>query len=212
MAQEVRSLDERMAVLENALVRSTTELDRVSAAYRRMVRTNRLVGIGFAATMAAVLLGAARGGFSAARQEPQPLTVRAPFKVVDDAGRPVVTVEATNQRGLFVRSAEGVPLVGLGAWGSATGIEVQNRAHEIVADLGTFEGEQAVEQVLVLYSGPHRQAVVIRASPDLGGLIFSNSSDGATYSELSANRGYAFGQGNVERINLGPGEKHNLAY
>jgi len=107
MPDDMESLQRRVAALESALAGASVELEQVDRKQRHCMRSNRLTMATVVAASTIVSLGAARYGLPQAMQQMQPLTVRAPFKVLDDAGKPVLVVDKDNVRGITVHSADG---------------------------------------------------------------------------------------------------------
>jgi hypothetical protein len=185
MAHDMRSLDERVAVLESALVGATEELARVSAGYRRLRRANQLGGIAFAATLTMVLLGAAHGGLHSGMQGPQALTVRAPFTVVDDAGRPVVTVEDGEERGLSVFTGD-TKIGFLGKMDAVAGLEVWDRGGSLVAQLGAGPSNEGFSGLKV-FNAAEQEVAEVMTSRDQGGLIGATNQSHSEQVQLKVN-------------------------
>ena len=212
MAEDMRSLEERMALLESALAKATGELQRVHGGYRRLVRANRLGGIALAVSLATVLLGGARGGVSSSMQQPQPLTVRAPFKVVDDGGRPVVTVEGGEERGLSVFTGD-VKIGFLGYEGAKAGLQLWDKAGGLVAELGATPSNLG-SSGLHVYNAAEEEVAAVMLSHDQGGLIVAANQSKSEQVQLRVNddaAGFMYIKAGKPVINLGRAEKGNLA-
>jgi len=100
----------------------------------------------------------------------------------------------------------------MGAWdnGSQTGIQVNNKAHEAVVQMGDVEsGDYVFQGLAVLENG--RNIGGIRAEPGRGGVVFAQIPGGASKAELTPYRGYDFFQSGKLRINLGLGDQRNPA-
>lgn len=212
MPDDMESLQRRIAALESALARANAELERVDTKQRRCMRSNRLTMATVVAATAIVTLGAARYGLPSAMQEPQPLTVRAPFKVVDATGTEIVAVlDQGGQRGLKVRTADGVPLVLAGVQDNQSGVLVNNRAGELAGRLGDFEAEDGVFQGLIVGGGGQSGGIAGVYADEQGGHVAVETSDHSLRSELASERGYTFREGEIEKVQLGRGTEGNLA-
>ena len=183
MPEDVMSLEQRVATLERALASTRGELDRVTHERRRAVQWSRLAAGALVAGVATVLLGAARGGSPAAMQEPQVLTVRAPFKVVDEAGRDVLRVEAGGDRGLMVFTGD--ERIGfLGQEGSFVGLEVWNKAGSMV---GNFGDDGSGNPGLAVYNAAEEPVAEVGTSKDEGGYVAAYDQGRANQAQLKVN-------------------------
>ncbi len=186
----------RIETLERRLASAEREL----AAGRRWARR---------ATGAAVTLcGAVLMAFHPPAAPPETLTVKAPFVVLDAAGRPLVVVGDTqDKRGLFVANGAGEPVAGLfsvrdggqvkidapggGAASAAMWITKEGKSRlELdgpggvpVATLGVTDDQSQLN----IFNTAGANVVTLRSQPNSGGAVTAYSSDRSSYSALGAN-------------------------
>jgi hypothetical protein len=145
-------------------------------------------------------------------QGPQPLTVRAPFTVLDDAGRPVVTVEAGEERGLSVFTGD-TKIGFLGKMDAVAGLEVWDRGGRLVAQLGAGPSNEGFSGLKV-FNAAEEEVAGVMTSRDEGGLIGATNQSHSEQVQLKVNddaAGFMYIKAGKPVINLGRAEKGNLA-
>ncbi|HEU4642977.1 MAG TPA: hypothetical protein VFS44_11030 [Gemmatimonadaceae bacterium] len=210
MTDSAGSLEQRVAALERALASARDELEGVMAQRQRhRVRPGRLAAMVLVMAVGTVVVGAAgRGGERRAMQEPQVVTVRAPFKVVDEAGKTILEVNTQGvQRFLKVRSAEGNVIGALGILENESGLYVANQAAEPVAligDIGLAAEGSLHEGAFVAVNG--RPTAAIASTPEGDGYVAAWSRDGGAAALLRAEKsraGYFLEENGKPSIELG---------
>ena len=215
MPEDQLSLEQRVRSLEDALAAAHRRLEQLAAARRSSLRSRRFAtGTLLTAAMGSVLIGASRISPPSAMQGPQPLTVRAPFEVVDEAGREIVVV-STEQgaRGLAVyNDFEKNEVVFLGRdETNFSGISVANRAGVKVAELGQSTNGYPG---LYVYNAAQKEVASVSTSLDEGGLVTAMNQGGSEQAQLKIRddmAGFIYIKAGKPVINLGRGEKGNLA-
>ncbi len=140
MDEQIARMEQRLTQVEGALERARLQVTQVEGALartRRQRRTGWLVGI-CGVTTALIAATAAVGTTAAAHglQAPQPLTVRAPFKVVGSSGQPLMGVDAN---GLLTVYRRRLPAVVLGPGADAFGlVQVNNPSGNPVVGLSSL--------------------------------------------------------------------------
>lgn len=209
MTDGAASLEQRVVALECALASARDELERVAAARRDATRSGRLAAGVLVAGLGALILGAAgHGGERRVMQEPQVLTVRAPFKVVDQAGKTILEVNTEgSQRFLKVRSAEGSTIGALGLLTKESGLYVANPAGEpvaVVGDLDLAEQGPVREGVFVGLNG--HVTAAMQSTPEGSGFVQAWSGDQGTVAFLTGDKsgaGYFLEENGKPRVELG---------
>ncbi len=200
------TVEQRIAQLEQKLEHMGSALERAEQAERTWRGKSNHAGRGMrlaqvaAACGAVATIGALTMGTVAAKPGPQPLTVKAPFRVLDNAGYPGLVYDGTNLH-LYYGGRESVVL-GPGDGGEPV-VQVFNSKGEATAALQSLPdgtGELAVageaghvarlrtisgQQTLTFYKGNALQ-VGIGAVPG-GGLVEVNDAAGKQMAHLSSN-------------------------
>lgn len=183
--QRIAQLEQRLEQMGSALERAEREARARrgrSGHTRRGMRLIRLAGVcGMAVTVGALTMGTA-----AAKPGPQPLTVRAPFTVVTNAGQAL----QVNTLGQLTLYHAGHPIVVLGSGADAAGlVRVQTLSGQPVAELASLlNGTGALTVV-----GDEGQTARLGASPNV-------------LDQLTLR----FYQGTTELAGLGGGKKGGL--
>jgi hypothetical protein len=211
MMEDQMVLEQRVRALEDALAAAERRMDQMAMARQGSLRSSRLAAGGFLMATVSVLIGAARGGLPTAIQAPQPLTVRAPFKVVDGSGTEIaVVLDEGGQRGVKVRTSDGVPLAFMGVQDNGTGIIVNNRATESAVFIGDIESQSGVYQGVTVSNGPSGGVVGVYAD-GRGGHVEVDNLDHSLQSFVEGATGFQFRKAGVQTAQLGPGDKGNMA-
>lgn len=215
MPDEMEALQRRVSTLERMLAGATFELERVQVRQRRIVRSNRLTMATITAAMAVALLGAARHGQPTAVQQPQVLTVRAPFKVVDGAGRTIMKVSSgAGERGVSVHNDfEGKAIAFLGRVEQSSGLAVYNRGGGILAAISSSTKEGYPPGVFV-YNAAEEAVAGLSTSGDEGGVVVAKDQSGEHEVQLKVKdteSGFIMYKGGKPTIQLGHFAKGNAA-
>lgn len=220
------SSDQRLELLEVRLASAEREL----AAGRR--RGRRATGAALVSICGALLMA-----FRAPAAGPEPLTVKAPFIVLDAAGRPMVTVdEADDGRGVFVNNRAGKSVAGLfmahetgqvrvaaqsgSAAGSATmwvtedglpRIALEGVGGAQLVDLGVADNKQTQ---LNVYNHAGETIARVGEQANGAGMLMASSADGSATSTLGVNdagqAGLRIKAGGRVLAELGAAEKGNM--
>jgi hypothetical protein len=211
--EDIKSMEGRVAALERALANATRELERVNGRQQRLLRLNGFVGGGFLVGVMMMLLGVAPAIAPVTVQSSQPLTVRAPFKVVDQSGRPVLNVEAQgpNGRGLYVYSASSqIAFMGAGQ-NKFGGLLVWREGGQLAAMLGD---DAESRPGLFVPNASGKFVSVVSVSDDQGGAIMATSDDGSEQAQLKVKRDFAglwYYENGKPVVKLGRGDKGTMA-
>jgi hypothetical protein len=215
VTNDMKLLEQRVAALESGLASATREVERMHAEHRRAIRRNGFAASGLLACVGAMLLGAAPRILPVESQKPQPLTVRAPFKVVDEKGREVAAVDAhgTIGRGLSIFSdVNQIAFMGESDT-KFGGLQVWHEDGTRIAMLGD-EAAAAERPGLRVFNRGSREVALVTISDDQGGAILATSEDGSEQAQLKIKRdlaGFWFYQAGKLVLKLGRAEKQNIA-
>ena len=219
--------DQRLELLERRLASAEREL----AAGRR--RGRRTSGVALASICGALLMA-----FRVPAAGPEPLTVKAPFVVLDAAGRPLVSVGEGDDggRGVYVNNNTGEPVAGLfvahetgqvrvaaqggTAAGSATmwvtedglpRIALEGVGGAQLVDLGVADNKQTQ---LNVYNRAGENIARVGEQANGAGMLMASSADGSATSTLGVNdagqAGLRIKAGGRVLAELGAAEKGNM--